>query len=249
MCGLQYQASPGKVHPLHPRSPLVRTPHYSLWCGLWSTPTTVTAVYEAIDHGCVPSSVALCTRGGQAEHPNFTDLVLPLHGFLERIYAITDKRAKKAVRCILLVNRSWVDAEYKAFEVCKLHWLTESRGHTGIRLKCCTSTLTPPTWYSLVSSPKCRSMTSQSHTRKRNTQHLSFCQAAPLPRNLGGLILLKNPMQSYTHSTTCTGWWQTPTDSTCLLITKTSSLCSTRCLWSPTCREPLYIRFYDGQWG
>lgn len=52
--------------------------------------------------------------------PQFTELVAPLHDFMETIYVILSKRKKKAVSRVLLHSHGWGTQELKAFERCKL---------------------------------------------------------------------------------------------------------------------------------
>lgn len=51
--------------------------------------------------------------------PNFTELMVPLHDLLERIYDQVEKRTKQAVSLILLSDQGWSKTERTAFESCK----------------------------------------------------------------------------------------------------------------------------------
>lgn len=51
--------------------------------------------------------------------PNFTELILPLHNFLERIYDDIGKRTKRAVSRVLLEKYGWGEPELIAFQSCK----------------------------------------------------------------------------------------------------------------------------------
>ena len=51
--------------------------------------------------------------------PNFTELVSPLHEFMERIYSKIGKRTKRAVARVLLSDHGWGTNELKEFEDCK----------------------------------------------------------------------------------------------------------------------------------
>ncbi len=48
--------------------------------------------------------------------PNFTELISPLHDFMERVYTLTEKRTKRAVGRVLLASHGWGKTELDAFE-------------------------------------------------------------------------------------------------------------------------------------
>lgn len=50
---------------------------------------------------------------------NFTDLIYPLHDFMEKIYERAGKRTKLAVSRYKLSNFGWGNTELRAFEACK----------------------------------------------------------------------------------------------------------------------------------
>lgn len=56
-------------------------------------------------------------------------------------------------------------------------------------------------------------------------------------------------MRSFTHSTACTGLWQSPMGSTCLPITTATTTCLNRGWSSPTCQKLLQVRLCNGCWG
>lgn len=51
--------------------------------------------------------------------PTFTKLIVPLHGFMKRVYDHAKKRAKRAVSCILLSAEGWSEMEQLPFNTCK----------------------------------------------------------------------------------------------------------------------------------
>ena len=51
--------------------------------------------------------------------PNYTELVAPLHDFMERVHALSNKRTKRSVSCVQLASQGWGKTELDAFEVCK----------------------------------------------------------------------------------------------------------------------------------
>lgn len=51
--------------------------------------------------------------------PQFTELVSPLHEFMERVYDRAGKRTRRAVARFQLSNLSWDDTERKPFEASK----------------------------------------------------------------------------------------------------------------------------------
>lgn len=50
---------------------------------------------------------------------NFSELVAPLHDFMETIYSLTEKRTKRSVSRVLLADHGWGKLELDAFERCK----------------------------------------------------------------------------------------------------------------------------------
>ena len=50
--------------------------------------------------------------------PNFTDLISPLHYFMEKVYVRAGKRTKLAVSQNKLSNFGWGNTELRAFEAC-----------------------------------------------------------------------------------------------------------------------------------
>ena len=51
--------------------------------------------------------------------PNFSELILPLHDFMEHIYGLTSNRTKRSVSRIQLKKHGWGNKELDAFESCK----------------------------------------------------------------------------------------------------------------------------------
>lgn len=49
---------------------------------------------------------------------NFTDIIAPLHNFMERIYTLAGKRTKRAVASISLSSLNWNDVHQSVFEKC-----------------------------------------------------------------------------------------------------------------------------------
>lgn len=51
--------------------------------------------------------------------PNFTNLVISFHDFMECIYGFTESRKKRSVSRILLSDHGWGQIELNAFDDCK----------------------------------------------------------------------------------------------------------------------------------
>lgn len=69
--------------------------------------------------------------------PNFTDIIQPLHTFMERVYTRAGKRTKRAVARIQLATLDWGASELAVFEKCRhalANQVTLSHRQAGMRL-------------------------------------------------------------------------------------------------------------------
>lgn len=112
---------------LHPAKCILYTTEVR-WCGRLVTPDGVRYDPRRLD---ALKSMEPPTTGAHLQQflcalqwvkkgiPNFTELVAPLHDFMETIYALAEKRTKRAVTCVILSDQGWGKDQLNAFEACK----------------------------------------------------------------------------------------------------------------------------------
>ena len=128
--------------------------------------------------------------------PNFTELVAPLHEFMERVYDHVGKRTKRAVTRVRLDTLGWGKTELDAFESCKhalAHQVTLAHRDPSQRL-CVYTDASDMAWSGIITKVQ-HVQVHWSHVEQEHSL-LAFLSGRFDATQLGWSVLEKKPMKS-----------------------------------------------------